>query len=343
LRTADYDYQLPGELIAQTPLANRGQSRLMVLHRKSGAIGHHRFSQLPDFVHPGDLLVLNDSRVLPARLYGRRAGSGGRVEMLLLRRLEAGLWEALVRPARRVRPGDVVELTGRDEGAPAAARCTVVGQGKRGIRTLRFDDEATVRTLGEVALPPYVHVPLAQPERYQTVYARNEGSVAAPTAGLHFTPEMLAALREKGARFAFVTLHIGLDTFRPVAAEDPRQHTIHREYGVVPEAAAREIQRTRAQGRRVICVGTTSVRVVEAAAGEDGTVRPLAGWVDLFILPGYRFRVTDAMLTNFHLPRSTLLMLVSAFAGRDHILRAYREAAAMKYRFYSFGDAMLIV
>jgi len=345
VKTADFDYSLPQELIAQTPIADRDQSRLMVLNRGDGSLQHRTFSDLPDFLREGDVLVLNDSRVIPARLKGQREGTGGKVEILLLRQLRAGQWEALVRPAKRIRVGDRIEVTGDSLTAPdARVFAEVVSEGEGGMRVMSFTDEALLPRLGKVALPPYVHVPLAQPERYQTVYAAEDGSVAAPTAGLHFTPELLDRIREKGVRCLFVTLHVGLDTFRPVQEDDPTEHTIHQEYAVLSEEVAGELTRAKRDGRRVVCVGTTTVRIVEAAAqmGSPPSVRPFKDWVDLFILPGYHFRVVDAMITNFHLPRSTLLMLVSAFAGRDLVLSAYQEAAARKYRFYSFGDAMLI-
>jgi S-adenosylmethionine:tRNA ribosyltransferase-isomerase len=346
VRTEEFDYSLPPDLIAQVPVSERDQSRLMVLNRSSGSIEHHRFFEIVDFLHKGDVVVFNDSRVMPARLHARKTGTGGRLEILLLRRLEPNIWETLVRPAKRAKIGDMVEVIGAqtsEKGRRLSAE--VVGLGERGIRTIHFEKEAPLSDLGEIALPPYVHVPLYEPERYQTVYAREDGSVAAPTAGLHFTPELLDKIKTKGVNCQFVTLHVGLDTFQPVGESDPREHMIHQEYGTVSPDVARELNHAKSDGRRVICVGTTSVRLVEAAAqGNDSTgVHPFSGWVDLFILPGYRFRVVDALITNFHLPRSTLLMMVSAFAGKDFILRAYREAADLKYRFYSFGDAMLIL
>jgi S-adenosylmethionine:tRNA ribosyltransferase-isomerase len=316
----------------------------MVMDRAAGTLLHRRFRDVVEFLREGDLLVFNDSRVLPARLKARRAGSGGLVEILLLRRTGPGAWETLVRPAKRIRAGERLELDG-DSGRRAPALAEVVRAADGGIREIVFEDESALPGLGEIALPPYIHAPLAEPERYQTVYAHEEGSVAAPTAGLHFTPELLDSVRARGVRCAFVTLHIGLDTFRPVEEADPRRHAIHTEYGVVGPEAAEEIASAQRDGRRVICVGTTAVRLVEAAAlaGPSGIVAPLAGWVDLFIMPGYRFRAVDAMITNFHLPRSTLLMLVSAFAGRERVLDAYREAATLRYRFYSFGDCMLVL
>jgi S-adenosylmethionine:tRNA ribosyltransferase-isomerase len=283
-------------------------------------------------------MVFNDSRVIPARLKGTRAGSGGKVEVLLLRRREPGVWEALVKPARRLQPGAVVDI---DSGL----RAEIIETGDKGMRVVSFSDESALAKAGEVPLPPYIHEPLANPERYQTVYARLNGSVAAPTAGLHFTPALLDKIREKGVTCLFTTLHVGLDTFRPITEDNPRDHVIYREYGVVAEEVAYELNCARREGRRIICVGTTTVRLVEQAARASKTqeMEPFEGWVDLFILPGHRFRMVDALVTNFHLPRSTLLMLVTAFAGKEGIEKAYREAIEKKYRFYSFGDAMLIL
>ena len=344
MRTDDFDYPLAPELIAQTPIVSRDQSRLLVARRADGSLIDHRFSDLVDFLREGDVLVLNDSRVIPARLHARRVGSGGSVEVLLLRRLDDEVWETLVRPAKRIRVGEMVELVG-GAGEWSGVTGQIVGAGERGVRLIRFPPGAPLSRLGSVALPPYIHAPLSDGERYQTVYARPEGSVAAPTAGLHFTAGLLETIAAKGVVCRFVTLHIGLDTFRPVEEDDPAEHSIHREYGILTPEVAGELTRARREGRRIVCVGTTSVRVVEAAAqaGPPGGVHPIDGWVDLFIMPGYRFRMVDAMVTNFHLPRSTLLMLVAAFAGRDFVLDAYREAAARGYRFYSFGDAMLIL
>jgi len=318
----------------------------MVLNRNDGSLEHRYFYEIIDFLHEGDVLVLNDSRVMPARLQARKVSTGGKLEILLLRRLEPGVWETLVRPAKRVRVNDQIEVAGTSTNCKdSCLAAEVVGIGERGIRVIHFAEETTLSKIGEVALPPYVHVPLYEPERYQTVYAREEGSVAAPTAGLHFTPELLDKIKDKGVSCQFVTLHVGLDTFRPVEASDPREHRIHQEYGVVSPDVARELNQAKTEGRRVVCVGTTSVRLVEAAA--QGSVpikvRPFSGWANLFILPGYRFQVVDTLITNFHLPRSTLLMMVSAFTGKDFILHAYSEAATLKYRFYSFGDAMLIL
>jgi S-adenosylmethionine:tRNA ribosyltransferase-isomerase len=292
------------------------------------------------------VLVLNDSRVLPARLYGRRVDTGGAVELLLLRRLDAGIWEALARPARRARPGAKIALLPPDESCrnDGSTIAEVVEVGEGGVRTVRLADQALER-LGQVPLPPYIHTPLERPERYQTVYARADGSVAAPTAGLHFTPELLDAVRSKGVNLAFITLHVGLDSFRPVRVDDPSCHPMHKEYFELDAAAAEQINRARREGQRIVCVGTTAVRAIEAAALKhqgEGVVSPCSGWTDLLILPGHKFRAVDALITNFHLPRSTLLMLVSAFAGKELIGRAYQEAIRLRYRFYSFGDAMVI-
>ena len=345
MRTEDFNYHLPPELIAQTPLADREQSRLLVANRAEGSLTDHRFVDLVDFLREGDVLVLNDSRVIPARLHARRAANGGSVELLLLRRLDNEVWEALVRPAKRINVGEVLEFAD-GAGEPVLGFAgEIVGTGERGIRLVKFPVDAPLASAGVVALPPYIHEPLSDPERYQTVYSHPEGSVAAPTAGLHFTPELLERITAKGVLCRFVTLHVGLDTFRPVEEDDPEEHTIHREYGVLSPETAAELTQARREGRRIICVGTTSVRVVETAAqvGSPDCVAAFDGWIDLLILPGHQFRLVDAMVTNFHLPRSTLLMLVSAFAGRDFILDAYREAAVRGYRFYSFGDAMLIL
>ena len=339
MKTSDFDYTLPAGLIAQTPIEPRDHSRLMVLDRRENSIEHRHFYNIVDYLRDGDVLVFNDSRVIPARLKGRRAGSGGKVELLLLRRTDDNVWEALAKPAKRLQIGAEVEI---NDGEIIAE---VIGVGDGGMRTVRFTDESLLLAAGEVPLPPYIRTPLEDAERYQTVYARVTGSVAAPTAGLHFTPDLLRKIEDKGVRCRFVTLHVGLDTFRPVNEENPREHTIYREYGVIDEEVAGELSEAKAEGRRIICVGTTSVRLVEqrANAGKPGGPDTFQGWVDLYILPGHRFRMVDAMITNFHLPRSTLLMLVTAFGGRELINKAYREAIERKYRFYSFGDAMLII
>jgi S-adenosylmethionine:tRNA ribosyltransferase-isomerase len=338
MKTSDFNYHLPPELIAQTPIEPRDRSRMMVLNREDGSIEHRHFFEIVEYLRDGDVMVFNDSRVIPARLKGRRAESGGRVEMLLLRRQEANVWEALVKPARRLHPGAIIEIE-------PDIRAEIIEALDGGIRVVRFSDEGRLMNAGEVPLPPYIHQPLADTERYQTVYARVTGSVAAPTAGLHFTADLLGKIEQMGARCLFTTLHVGLDTFRPGKEEDPRQHVIYREYGLIAEETARELSRARREGRRIICVGTTTVRLLEMAAGvsKPPGMQPFQDWVDLFILPGHRFRTVDAMVTNFHLPRSTLLMLVAAFGGKGLIDKAYREAITRKYRFYSFGDAMLIL
>jgi len=346
MKTSDFDYILPQELIAQSPIEPRDNSRLMVVNRIDGSIAHRCFRDIADYLRDGDVLVFNESLVISARLYGRKADGGGWVEILLLRRLEEGTWEALVRRGKRLRAGSSVVITnGMKKDTPSDITAEVIGQGEGGIKVLRFSDETLLAEMGHVPLPPYINAPLSCPERYQTVYARVAGSVAAPTAGLHFTPALLNELRKKGVRLLFVCLHIGLDTFSPVREDDPEMHHIHREYGVVSEEVAHELSGAKQQGRRVICVGTTTVRILEQLAQlyplEE--LQPFAGWVDLYILPGYRFRMVDALLTNFHLPRSTLLMLVTSFGGGGLVNGAYQEAINSGYRFYSFGDAMLII
>jgi S-adenosylmethionine:tRNA ribosyltransferase-isomerase len=314
----------------------------MVLNRSNGSIKHHRFFEIVDYLCAGDVLVFNDSRVIPARLSGRKVDTGGRVEILLLHRRDTAVWEAVVKPGKRVSIGTKIEIEG---GNKAKVLAEIVGLGEGGIRVISFSDEAPLPQLGRVPLPPYIHSPLPDPERYQTVYARILGSVAAPTAGLHFTPELLIKIEQKGVCCLFVTLHVGLDTFRPVREDDPLKHPIHREYGRLSQEVATELSRAKAEGRRVICVGTTTVRLIESAAqaSKASLLEPFDGWVSLFALPGYQFRIVDGVITNLHLPRSTVLMLVCAFAGKDFILRAYEEAIAQRYRFYSFGDAMLVL
>jgi S-adenosylmethionine:tRNA ribosyltransferase-isomerase len=339
-KTSDFDYVLPQELIAQIPVEPRDSSRLLVVNRGDGILAHRHFSDLPEFLKAGDVLVFNNSRVIRARLRAVRLDSGQEVEILLLRRLEANTWEALTGSRKRIEAGLALEMRGN---AAVKARVTELKPG--GIRVLRFSDDSLLEELGEVPLPPYIHEPLRDPERYQTIYARDPGSVAAPTAGLHFTPALLERIQAMGVRCVFVTLHVGLNTFRPVRQEDILAHPIYPEYGVVDQSAAAEIEAAKRENRRVVCVGTTAVRLVESAAraSPEGTFAPFAGWADIFIYPGFRFKVMDALVTNFHLPKSTLLMLVSAFAGRELILRAYDEAIRQRYRFYSFGDAMLII
>jgi len=313
----------------------------MVADRRDGLVEHRRFFEIVDYLVAGDVLVFNNSRVIPARLLGRKVDTGGRVEILLLRRVDGGVWEVLVRPGRRVGVGTKVDIMNNGSGVLGE----VMGLGANGVKLVRFSNEEQLMALGEVPLPPYIHRPLTDPERYQTVYASVPGSVAAPTAGLHFTPELIQQIKERGVHCSFVTLHIGLDTFRPVRESNPLEHPIHREYAVLSPEVAGQLSQARAEGRRIIGVGTTTVRVLEAVAQASSSLelQPFAGWVDLFILPGYRFRVVDALITNFHLPRSTLLMLVSGFTGKDLVSRAYEEAVAQRYRFYSFGDAMLIL
>lgn len=337
MKTSDFDYDLPEERIAQTPVEPRDASRLLVLGRESGQIEHTYFRHIGDHLEPGDLLVLNHTRVIPARLFARKP-TGGRVELLLLRPRDERHWECLV-GGKGLRPG--VEL--QVEGGPLARIVETLDGAER---VVRFAEpvEPYLPQAGHVPLPPYIHTPLADPERYQTVYARTPGSAAAPTAGLHFTPRLLDDLQARGVRLASVTLHVGLDTFAPVTEADPGQHAIHTEWCQLPPEAAERINATRAAGGRIVAVGTTSVRTLESAAAQDGAVvEPVQGPTGLYILPGYRFRAVDALVTNFHLPRSTLLMLVSAFAGRERVLAAYRAALREGYRFYSFGDAMLIL
>jgi len=341
VKTSDFDYFLPSELIAQTPVEPRDRSRLMVLNRSDGSIEHRQFYELTDYLLAGDVLVFNDSRVIPARLIGRKVTSGGRVEILLLRQIDTGVWEALVKPGKRVSIGTRVEITAN--GAKVLAEVT--GLGQDGVKLIRFSDETLLPELGKIPLPPYIHLPLTRPERYQTVYADAAGSVAAPTAGLHFTPELIERIKRKGVHCLFVTLHVGLDTFLPVREDSPLEHPIHKEYGVLSREVAGCLSQAKAEGRRIIGVGTTTVRILEevAQASSPLQLQPFDGWVSLFILPGYRFRMVDALITNFHLPRSTLLMLVTAFTGKGLITGAYEEAIAGKYHFYSFGDAMLIL
>ena len=348
MKTSDFNYYLPPELIAQTPIEPRDRSGLMVLDRSDSSVKHRKFFEIVDYLRAGDVLVFNDSRVIPARLSGRKADSGGNLEILLLRRLNPNVWETLVRPGKRVRIGTRIEIAsnsaaGNRHGFKVMAE--TVGLGEGGVRIVSFSDETPLTELGQIPLPPYIHHPLTNPERYQTVYASETGSIAAPTAGLHFTPELIDKIKRQGVRCLFVTLHVGLDTFQPVKEDNPLEHPIHQEYGVLNQEVANELSQARLEGRRVICVGTTTVRLVEAAAqaSRPDNMQPFQGWVDLFIMPGYQFQMVDALITNFHLPRSTLLMLVAAFAGKKLITQAYQEAIAQRYRFYSFGDAMLVL
>ncbi len=340
LKKSDFYFDLPRELIAQDPLEDRASSRLLVLDRNTGAVSHHGFREIVDYLHPGDCLVLNNTKVIPARLLGEREGTGAHVEVLLLKRRGGDVWETLVRPGKKCRPG--TELTFGD----GLLRARVLETVEEGNRLIRFEYqgiwEEVLDRLGEMPLPPYITHKLKDRDRYQTVYARYEGSAAAPTAGLHFTGDLLEQIAARGVHVAYVTLHVGLGTFRPVKEDNVLEHHMHSEAYEVTAAAADTINHARQAGGRIVCVGTTSCRTVESAADENGRVRPCSGNTDIFIYPGYRFKVTDALLTNFHLPESTLLMLVSALAGRENVLAAYEEAVRERYRFFSFGDAMFL-
>ena len=340
MKTSDFNYQLPPELIAQTPVEPRDKSRLMVLQRNTGSIEHRSFLDILEYLERGDTLVFNDSRVIPARLSGRKGESA--VEVLLLRRVGNQLWETLVRPGKKVKAGMSITVATEFVENGQELNIEIIEQRDDGIRLVNVSDETLLEQLGKVPLPPYIHTPLAEQERYQTVYSRVKGSVAAPTAGLHFTPHLLSIIQQKGINLAFVTLHIGLDTFQPVRVEDPKAHPIHKEYGDLNKETADLLNKTRKKGKQIVVVGTSTVRLLEASS-QSGTFQPLSDWIDLFILPGYAFQATDALITNFHLPRSSLLMLVSAFTGRELILKAYEVAKDQRYRFYSFGDAMLIL
>lgn len=337
LKTSDYYFDLPQELIAQDPLADRTSSRLLVMDRRTGEIEHRIFRDIIEYLQPGDTLVLNDTKVIPARLLGTKEGTGAGVEILLLKRLGDRQWETLVRPGKKLRPGARVSF------GDGSLRAVILDVLDGGNRLVEFEYEGIFEEildkLGEMPLPPYITHKLQDKNRYQTVYARYEGSAAAPTAGLHFTQDLLEEIRMKGVRTAFVTLHVGLGTFRPVKVDDVTAHHMHTEWYNVSEEAAGLINRTHVEGHRVICVGTTACRTVESAADQDGIVRAGADDTSIFIYPGYRFRVMDALITNFHLPESTLVMLVSAFAGRENVLGAYKKAIEEKYRFFSFGDA----
>lgn len=340
MKTSDFYYDLPPELIAQTPLEKRDESRLLCLDKATGEWSHHHFYELPDFLRPGDCLILNNSRVLPARLLGRRLPGGGACEVLLLQDKGDKVWECLVRPGKHLREGARVSF---GDGELTAEIAEVLPDGNR---LVRFDYEGifleVLERLGKMPLPPYIKEELQDQERYQTVYSKVNGSAAAPTAGLHFTPELLERIAAKGVGVGYVTLHVGLGTFRPVKEDEIEQHDMHSEYCTILQETADLINRTKANGGRVICVGTTSCRTIESWAGEDGTMTATGGWTNIYIYPGYRFKVMDALVTNFHLPESTLIMLVSALAGREHVLAAYEEAVRERYRFFSFGDAMFI-
>ncbi|QHN49990.1 tRNA preQ1(34) S-adenosylmethionine ribosyltransferase-isomerase QueA [Geobacillus stearothermophilus] len=337
-----FDFHLPEELIAQTPLPDRAASRLMVLDKRTGAIRHETFRNIISYLNPGDCLVLNDTRVMPARLYGEKAETGGTVEVLLLKQLDGDRWETLVKPGKRVKPGTKLTFGG------GKLQAVCLDTLEHGGRVLEFSYDGlfyeVLAELGEMPLPPYIKEKLDDPERYQTVYAREIGSAAAPTAGLHFTEELLDAIREKGVHIAFITLHVGLGTFRPVQVDDVEKHDMHAEFYQMSEETAETLNRVRNQGGRIIAVGTTSTRTLETIAGKhNGRFVAESGWTDIFIYPGYEFKGIDGLVTNFHLPKSTLIMLVSALAGREHILHAYEVAVKERYRFFSFGDAMLII
>ena len=340
MKTSDFKYELPPELIAQTPLERRDGSRLMTLNRETGEVSHRHFFDLPEFLRPGDTLVVNDSRVLPARLYGKRNPTGGAVELLLLKEHTDGNWECLAKPGRKLKPGAEVIF---GDGELSATILEDLGEGKKMVK---FHYEGifleVLERLGKMPLPPYIKAELENGERYQTVYSKVVGSAAAPTAGLHFTPELLDQIREMGVNIAYVTLHVGLGTFRPVAVEDVNDHQMHSEFCMISGETAEILNKTRKNGGRIICVGTTSCRTLESFANEDGTFEERSGWTQIFIYPGYKFKAMDALVTNFHLPESTLLMLISAFAGKDHVMAAYEEAVKERYRFFSFGDAMFI-
>jgi S-adenosylmethionine:tRNA ribosyltransferase-isomerase len=346
-----FDYELPEALIAQTPLKDRTASRLLTLNKETGAISHQTFQDMIDYLEAGDVLVLNDTRVLPARLFGVKADTGARAEVLLLKQLEDDCWEALVRPGKRLKAGAVINFGASDpaDSGRAILTATVEQEKEMGIRVIRFTYEGIFNELldrlGQMPLPPYIKEQLPEKERYQTVYAKHEGSAAAPTAGLHFTKEYLNRLEQKGIQLAYITLHVGLGTFRPVSVENVETHDMHEEFYQVSEESAARINKAKADGHRVIAVGTTSARTLETAArasSVDGKIESCSGWTNIFIYPGYTFRAVDALLTNFHLPKSTLLMLISALSSRERVLNAYREAVEREYRFFSFGDAMFI-
>lgn len=340
LKKSDFYFELPQELIAQDPLEDRSASRLLVLDKQTGEVSHHGFREIVDYLKPGDCLVLNNTKVIPARLLGEREGTGAHVEVLLLKRREGDVWETLVKPGKKCKPGTRLVF------GDGILKAEVLETVEEGNRLIRFEYEGifeeVLDALGEMPLPPYITHKLQDKNRYQTVYAKYEGSAAAPTAGLHFTKELLKQIEEKGIRIAYVTLHVGLGTFRPVKEENVLEHHMHTESYVVSREAAEIINSTKANGGKVVCVGTTACRTVESAADESGVVREGSGDTSIFIYPGYRFKVLDELITNFHLPESTLVMLVSALAGREQVLAAYEQAIQEKYRFFSFGDAMFI-
>lgn len=339
MKRSDFNYDLPKELIAQTPIERRDGSRLMLLNKETGEVQHKHFYDLPDFLRPGDCLVMNNSRVLPARLFGKRP-TGGAVEVLLLTDKGDGVWECLTRPGRKTQPGTEL-IFGEGE-----LTATVVGEAAGGNKLVKFHYDGIfieiLERLGRMPLPPYIHEELEDSERYQTVYSKELGSAAAPTAGLHFTPELLKKIEDMGVSLAYITLHVGLGTFRPVKEDDIEQHDMHSEFCIIDRETADKINRAKETGGRVIAIGTTSCRTIESVADENGHIEPWSGWTNIFIYPGYRFKCLDCLVTNFHLPESTLIMLVSALAGRENVLNAYKTAVEEKYRFFSFGDAMFI-
>lgn len=340
MNVSEFKFELPEELIAQDPLEDRSSSRLLVLDKQTGEMEHRVFKDILSYIRKGDCLVINDTKVIPARLLGVKEDTEAKIEVLLLKRKEHDVWETLVKPGKKAKPGTVIIFGG------GLLKGTVVDVVEEGNRLIQFSYEGIFEEildqLGQMPLPPYITHQLKDKNRYQTVYAKHDGSAAAPTAGLHFTMELLKQLEDKGIKIAHVTLHVGLGTFRPVKAEDILDHHMHSEFYIVEEEEARKINDTKAAGGRIVCVGTTSCRTVESAAKEDGVLKAGSGWTDIFIYPGYRFKLLDALITNFHLPESTLVMLVSALAGREHVLNAYEEAIKERYRFFSFGDAMLI-
>ena len=340
MKTSDFYFDLPKELIAQDPLEDRSSSRLLVLDRKTGKREHRIFRDIVEYLNPGDCLVINNTKVIPARLYGAKEGTQAKIEILLLKRREGDVWETLVKPGKKAKPGTKISF---GDGLLMGEVLDVVDEGNRLIK-FTYDGifEEILDQLGQMPLPPYITHQLKDKNRYQTVYAKHDGSAAAPTAGLHFTPELLHQIEEKGVKIAHVTLHVGLGTFRPVKVEDVTEHHMHSEYFFIEEDQAKLINDTKAAGGRIIAVGTTSCRTLESAVGEDGKLKATSGWTDIFIYPGYQFKIIDALITNFHLPESTLLMLVSALAGKENIMNAYEEAVKERYRFFSFGDAMFI-
>ena len=341
MKTSDFYYDLPEELIAQDPLEDRSSSRLLVLDKETGKTEHHVFREIIDYLDPGDCLVINDTRVIPARLIGAKEETGAKIEVLLLKRGADDVWETLVKPGRKAKPGTRISF---GDGLLVGEVVDIVDEGNRLIHfEYKGIFEEILDQLGQMPLPPYITHQLKDKDRYNTVYAEHPGSAAAPTAGLHFTSELLAKIRDKGVDIAHVTLHVGLGTFRPVKVDDVENHHMHSEFYMIDKTAAEKINRAKENGKRVICVGTTSCRTIESAADENGRLKECSGWTDIFIYPGYQFKILDALITNFHLPESTLVMLVSALAGREHVLAAYEEAVREKYRFFSFGDAMFIV